>query len=63
MPIELTLLAPVAFAGREVRGARLYGLLALLATDLRTGCGRSRLIEGLWPEEQPEDPAKALQIL
>ena len=63
MPIELTLLAPVAFAGREIRGARLYGLLALLATDLRTGCGRSRLIEGLWPEEQPGDPAKALQVL
>jgi predicted ATPase len=39
------------------------GLIALLAADLRTGCGIGRLVEGLWPDEQPENPPKALQIL
>lgn len=63
MAIELTLLSRVEYAGREISGPRLHGLLALLAADLRTGCGTSRLVEGLWPEEKPENPAKALQIL
>jgi predicted ATPase len=61
--IELALLSGVAYRGREVSGARLRGLLALLAGDLRTGCGTGRLIDGLWPDEQPENPVKALQIL
>src|SRR5688500_1745648 len=39
------------------------GLLALLAGDLRSGCGKSRLVDGLWPEEPPGNPAKALQVL
>src|ERR1700722_12166831 len=63
MPIDLTLLSRVDYAGREITGPRLHGLLALLAADLRTGCGTARLVEGLWPEEKPENPAKALQIL
>nr|WP_238341540.1 BTAD domain-containing putative transcriptional regulator [Actinopolymorpha rutila] len=57
----------VAFRGREISGTRLRGLLALLAADLRAGCGTARLIDGLWPEERAEDrpdnPAKALQVL
>jgi predicted ATPase/DNA-binding SARP family transcriptional activator len=61
--IELTLLSRVAYRGEEVTSPRLRGLLALLAADLRTGAGTARLVEGLWPEEQPEHPAKALQIL
>ncbi len=63
MSYELTLLPRVAFRDREVAGPRLTGLLALLAGDLRTGSGTARLIEGLWPDEQPENPSKALQIL
>jgi DNA-binding SARP family transcriptional activator len=59
---ELTLLSRVAWRGREVSGARLPGLLALLAGDLRTGASTGRLVEGLWPDEQPEHPAKALQV-
>jgi predicted ATPase/DNA-binding SARP family transcriptional activator/tetratricopeptide (TPR) repeat protein len=27
------------------------------------GCSTARLVEGLWPDEQPENPAKALQVL
>jgi predicted ATPase/DNA-binding SARP family transcriptional activator len=60
---ELTLLSRVAYRDQEITGPRLRGLLALLAGDLRTGCGGARLVEGLWPDEQPENPAKALQIL
>src|SRR6266511_593637 len=60
---RLTLLSRVAYRDREIAGARLRGLLALLAGDLRTGCSSPRLMEGLWPDEQPENPAKALQVL
>jgi predicted ATPase len=61
--VELTLLSRVAFRDQEITGPRLRGLLALLAGDLRTGCSTARLVEGLWPEELPEHPAKALQII
>jgi predicted ATPase len=61
--IELALLPRVAYRGQEITSPRLRGLLALLAADLRTGCGTGRLVEGLWPDEQPENPGKALQIL
>jgi DNA-binding SARP family transcriptional activator len=59
----LVLLARVAYRDREIPGSRLPGLLALLAADLRAGCSTARLVDGLWPDEQPENPAKALQVL
>jgi predicted ATPase/DNA-binding SARP family transcriptional activator len=61
--IELTLLARVAYHGQELTSPRLRGLLALLAGDLRTGCSSTRLVNELWPDRQPENPTKALQIL
>ncbi|TNC28244.1 ATP-binding protein [Amycolatopsis alkalitolerans] len=63
MSPELVLLPRVAFRGREITGPRLCNLLALLAADLRTGCSTARLIDRLWPDDKPENPAKALQIL
>ena len=63
MAADLLLLSRVAFRGREVTGPLLRGLLALLAGDLSTGCGVPRLVEGLWSEAGPENPAKALQVL
>jgi predicted ATPase/DNA-binding SARP family transcriptional activator len=63
MTTELTLLPRVAYRDQEITSPRLRDLLALLAGDLRLGCSTARLVEGLWPEEQPENPAKALQIL
>ncbi|MGW3030656.1 ATP-binding protein [Streptomyces sp. NPDC001178] len=63
MTIELTLLTDVSFGGREITAPRLRALLALLAGELRAGCAVGRLVDGLWPDEQPENPAKALQIL
>jgi predicted ATPase/DNA-binding SARP family transcriptional activator len=60
---ELALLSRVAHRGREITAPRLRGLLALLAEDLRSGCSTGRLVEGLWPDEQPERPGKAVQVL
>jgi predicted ATPase/tetratricopeptide (TPR) repeat protein len=61
--IELTLLSRVTYRGQKITGTRLHHLLALLAGELRTGCSSGRLIDGLWPDAQPEHPTKALQIL
>ncbi|PXY20075.1 ATP-binding protein [Prauserella flavalba] len=63
MTTELTLLSRVSFRDQEITGPRLRGLLALLADDLRTGCSTTRLVDGLWPQEQPENPTKALQVV
>ncbi|WP_299532208.1 BTAD domain-containing putative transcriptional regulator [uncultured Streptomyces sp.] len=63
MTTDLTLLPRVAHRGQEVTAPRLRALLALLAGDLRAGCGTERLVEGLWPGELPERPGKALQVL
>ncbi|HZD69042.1 MAG TPA: BTAD domain-containing putative transcriptional regulator [Actinomycetes bacterium] len=63
MTIQLRLLSRVAYRDREITAPRLRGLLALLAGDQRRGAGAARLMDGLWPDEQPENPAKALQIL
>ena len=63
MTTDLTLLPRVAYRGQEVTAPRLRALLALLAGDLRTGCSTERLVAGLWPDELPERPGKALQVL
>ncbi|MET8324695.1 BTAD domain-containing putative transcriptional regulator [Streptomyces sp. NPDC005181] len=63
MTTDLTLLPRVAYRGQEVTAPRLRSLLALLAGDLRTGCSTERLVAGLWPDELPERPGKALQVL
>ncbi|WP_409470652.1 ATP-binding protein [Streptomyces sp. HC307] len=63
MTTELALLPQVAHRGREITAPRLRVLLALLAEDLRAGCSTGRLVEGLWPDEQPERPGKAVQVL
>jgi predicted ATPase/DNA-binding SARP family transcriptional activator len=63
MVAGLTLLSRVSFRGQEITAPRVRALLALLAADLRTGCSTARLIDRLWPDDQPENPTKALQIL
>lgn len=63
MSVDLELLARVSFRGREITSGRLRGLLALLAEDVRAGAGTGRIVDALWPDERPENPAKALQIL
>jgi predicted ATPase/DNA-binding SARP family transcriptional activator len=61
--VELVLLSRVSYGRLEITGSRLQGLLALLAEDPQVGCSSSRLVDALWPDEQPEHPVKALQIL
>ena len=61
--VELDLLSRVSYGSLEITGSRLQGLLALLAEDPHVGCSTSRLVDGLWPDEQPEHPFKALQVL
>jgi predicted ATPase/DNA-binding SARP family transcriptional activator len=63
MTVALTLLSGVSYDSREITGSRLQGLLALLAEDLHAGCSTARLVDALWPDEQPEHPSKALQVL
>lgn len=63
MTVELTLLTGASCRGREITSPRLRGLLALLAGDHRTGRSAALLAADLWPDERPENPAKALQVL
>ncbi|WP_405798029.1 ATP-binding protein [Streptomyces sp. NBC_01506] len=65
MTTELRLLSEVSYRGRQITGPRLHALLALLADDLRAGRGTTGLVDGLWPEpeERPDHPRKALQVL
>ncbi|MEU5993294.1 BTAD domain-containing putative transcriptional regulator [Spirillospora sp. NPDC047418] len=61
--MELTLLARVACRGRDVTSPRVRGLLALLAGEPRAGVTVARLVEGLWADDRPENPVKALQVV
>jgi predicted ATPase/DNA-binding SARP family transcriptional activator len=61
--VELALLSRVTYGSLEITGSRLQDLLALLAEDPHAGCSSSRLVDALWPDEQPEHPFKALQVL
>ncbi|HTX84486.1 MAG TPA: BTAD domain-containing putative transcriptional regulator [Streptosporangiaceae bacterium] len=61
--IELALLSQVSYGSLEITGSRLQNLLALLAEDPHAGCSSSRLVDALWPDEHPEHPLKALQVL
>lgn len=63
MKTELTFLSRVAYRGREITAPRLRGLLALLAGESRSGCSTARLVDGLWRDEPPANPANALRIL
>ncbi|MFI0405481.1 ATP-binding protein [Actinomadura sp. 3N508] len=63
MTVELTLLTRVCCRGRDVTSPRMRGLLALLAEEPRAGASVVRLVEGLWPDGRPENPAKALQVV
>ncbi|TDB91822.1 AfsR/SARP family transcriptional regulator [Actinomadura sp. KC216] len=63
MTVELTLLTRVSCRGRDVTSPRMRGLLALLAEEPRAGASVVRLVEGLWPDGRPENPAKALQVV
>ncbi|WP_425582169.1 AfsR/SARP family transcriptional regulator, partial [Streptosporangium carneum] len=63
MSPTLVLLDGVRWQGARVIGDRAQALLAALAMHGRAGVGDERLIEELWPDEAPANPAKALQVV
>ncbi|AKU17435.1 ATP-binding protein [Luteipulveratus mongoliensis] len=63
MTTTLTLLSQVGYRSTEIASPQLRQLLALLAQDLRTGASTTRLVDGLWPDDRPAKPTKALQVL
>ncbi|WP_169953025.1 BTAD domain-containing putative transcriptional regulator [Microbispora sp. H11081] len=62
MPIDLILLAGVRWRGRPVVGERAQALLAALAYARRT-VSADRLVAEVWGDDEPVNPAKALQVL
>ncbi|MBG0826439.1 AAA family ATPase [Planomonospora sp. ID67723] len=62
MPIDLSLLHGVRWRGQPVVGERAQALLAALALSCRT-VHTDRLIAEVWGDDEPANPAKALQVL
>ncbi|MCD0452824.1 AAA family ATPase [Actinocorallia sp. API 0066] len=62
MPIDLSLLDGVRWRGQAVVGERAQALLAALALARRT-VSADRLVAEVWGEDEPANPAKALQVL
>ena len=61
MPVVLSLLADVRWRGRPVVGERPQALLAALSSGrtVRT----EDLVQQVWSDDVPANPAKALQVL
>ncbi|GIH91151.1 BTAD domain-containing putative transcriptional regulator [Planobispora siamensis] len=62
MPIYLSLLDGVRWRGQPVVGERAQALLAALALTCRT-VNADRLVAEVWGDDEPANPAKALQVL
>ena len=62
VPTALTLLDGVSWRGQPVPGDRVAALLAALAARPE-GLTDGRLIELIWADDEPANPAKALQVL
>ncbi|WP_433419543.1 ATP-binding protein [Microtetraspora malaysiensis] len=62
MPIYLGLLDGVRWQGQPVVGERAQALLAALALASRT-VNADRLVAEVWGDDEPANPAKALQVL
>ena len=60
---ELLLLHDVAYAGTPIPGERAHALLALLALSGGAGVADDDLVRDVWPDRQPVNPRKALQVL
>jgi predicted ATPase/DNA-binding SARP family transcriptional activator len=59
----LVLLDDVRWRGVRVAGDRAQTLLAVLTMHGHAGVSAERLVEELWPGEEPANPAKALQVV
>ncbi len=62
MPIDLSLLHGVRWRGQAVVGDRAQALLAALTLASRV-VNADRLVAEVWGEDEPANPAKALQVL
>jgi predicted ATPase/DNA-binding SARP family transcriptional activator len=62
-PLDVTTGEPGAQRSVDLAGARLRGLLVRLAVDVPRQVPQATLVEALWGEEPPLDPANALQSL
>ena len=62
-PLDVRAGEPGAERSVDLSGARLRGLLIRLAIDVPRPVSQATLIEALWGEEPPLDPANALQSL
>jgi predicted ATPase/DNA-binding SARP family transcriptional activator len=62
-PLDVRVGEPGSERGVELAGARLRGLLIRLAIDVPRPVSQAALVEALWGEEPPLDPANALQSL
>jgi predicted ATPase/DNA-binding SARP family transcriptional activator len=62
-PLDVRAGAPGAERSVDLSGARLRGLLIRLAVDVPRPVSPATLVEALWGEEPPLDPANALQSL
>ncbi|HUR04863.1 MAG TPA: BTAD domain-containing putative transcriptional regulator, partial [Nonomuraea sp.] len=63
MSPALVLLDDVRWRGVRVVGDRAQTLLAVLAMHGHAGVSAERLVEELWPDEEPANPTKALQVV
>lgn len=63
MSVRLIVLPEVSFDGTPIKSVAIGRLTACLSADLRTGVSSGRLIDELWPQQRPEHPNKALQVL
>ena len=65
--MQVGILGPLVLSGpdgpREIAGARLRGLLVRLAVDPGRAVGAADLVDAVWGEDAPADPANALQTL
>ncbi len=66
-PFDICLLGPIEIrrpsGSTPISGVRLQSLLALLALAVPHPVSDDRLVEGLWGEDQPANPANAVQAL
>ena len=62
-PLDVRAGEPGAERSVDLAGARLRGLLIRLAVDVPRPVSQATLVEALWGEEPPLDPANALQSL
>ncbi|SFC80011.1 Predicted ATPase [Nocardioides terrae] len=61
--IRLSVLDDVAWEGRPVPGERTHALLRALVGAGARGLGEQALVEEVWADDPPANPAKALQVV